>query len=842
MDHAGPDVKSDNDPFRPRVQDVPSERPVTSFRLWLEVGDVMSKEVISVCPDETVVSAAKIMSDRGISCIVVGKHKEVLGILTETDFLKKIADKQKDFGDTRVRDVMSSPVASVPYETSILEAGRIMEQKHIKRLPIVKENQLVGIVTQTDLVRALTSYGMWRDVAEIMTRNVAGVPGDATVAEAAELMTRRNVSCVVTLEDDQAVGVLTERDLLTRVVARKKDPAKVKMKEVMTSPVTSVAPSCSVFSAGRMMEEMNVRRLIVADKKHCCGIVAQTDIFRVVKKKLEEDETENLELLEKSESNIYTNDLDGITTYVNPALVKLLELSGPEELVNQPFLPERFWCNPKERIPLSRELERGSVKTKELALKTARGKRIHITLFSTFTKNIHGEINGSQGVFYDITAKKELVTLRKAEEAIRQHAAALESANQALVQANIAAQAATRAKNEFLANMSHELRTPMTAILGHTDLLIDEDVSNEERDSHAKVICRNGQLLLELLNSVLDLSKIEAGGMVVEQTDCSLCELVDDVVWSMRPRAAEKGLNLQVDYAYPLQKTVQTDPTRLRQILLNLVDNAIKFTEQGCVRITVRSTQGSRGEPRMQFAVADTGIGMTGEQKNRIFQPFVQADSSTTRRFGGTGLGLTISKRMAELLGGGIEVESELGKGSTFTVTVDPGPLAGVPVLTAPPRASADQRKPATVCPVQKLQGRVLLAEDGPDNRRLIRFILEKAGLQVDLAENGRIACEKTHAAESQGKPYDLIVMDMQMPELDGYEATRRLRQDGCCRPIIALTAHAMAGDRERCLEAGCDDYAAKPINRAELLTLIAGYLQGDREPVPTVRTAAAED
>jgi two-component system, sensor histidine kinase len=391
-----------------------------------------------------------------------------------------------------------------------------------------------------------------------------------------------------------------------------------------------------------------------------------------------------------------------------------------------------------------------------------------------------------------------------------------------------AAEAASRAKSEFLANMSHEIRTPMTAILGYSDLLNREDLSGSEREEFLQTIQRNGAHLLGVINDILDISKIEAGKMTVERIDCSPCRLVSEVASLMRARALARNLSLQVAYRGLIPEAIHTDPTRLRQILINLLGNAIKFTELGGVQLVVRLLDPPEApHPRIGFEVIDSGVGMTAEQMASIFQPFSQADNSMTRRFGGTGLGLTISKRLAQMLGGDITGESTSGEGSAFLVSIETGPLAGVRMLDGAAEAvhAQEDQPPAAATADIRLSGRVLLAEDGPDNQRLIAFLLRQRGASVTVAENGQVAVDLVFQARDAGEPFDCILMDMQMPVLDGYGATQQLRATGCRTPIIALTAHTMRGDKERCLQAGCDDYLAKPINREELTRLVAGYL-----------------
>ncbi len=277
-----------------------------------------------------------------------------------------------------------------------------------------------------------------------------------------------------------------------------------------------------------------------------------------------------------------------------------------------------------------------------------------------------------------------------------------------------------------------------------------------------------------------------------------------------------------------IPETIRSDPARLRQILINLIANAIKFTEVGGVRLVTRFVN-DNDEPRLQFDVIDTGRGMTEEQVAKLFQPFTQADASTTRKFGGTGLGLTISKRFAELLGGDIAVvETEVGGGTTVRATVATGPLEGVRMLEDPMSVTlvADATHTGAHIERSDLEGcRILLAEDALDNQRLISFFLKKAGADVMVKENGKLALDAALAARDEGNPFDIILMDMQMPIMDGYEATGQLRQKGYTAPIIALTAHAMATDREKCIKAGCDDYATKPIDRKKLIETIQQHL-----------------
>ncbi|MCC6508951.1 MAG: response regulator, partial [Pirellulaceae bacterium] len=384
------------------------------------------------------------------------------------------------------------------------------------------------------------------------------------------------------------------------------------------------------------------------------------------------------------------------------------------------------------------------------------------------------------------------------------------------------AEAANRSKSDFLANMSHEIRTPMTAILGYSDLIASR--LQDPDDLHCiETIRSNGRFLLEIINDILDLSKIEADKMELSLERVSPDQIMTEVVSLLAMRAAEKQITLHVDVVHELPAFIHTDPIRLRQILLNLLGNAIKFTDVGSVRL-IASLDADRS--RLAFDIVDTGIGIPAEHMARLFQPFMQADASVTRSYGGTGLGLAISRRLALLLGGDLTVSSQPGQGSTFRVEINTGDLTGVPRVPT----SVGKLEPwaeLNESAVPQINCVALVVDDRREVRYLAQHFIEEAGGRVLVSQNGAQALELLTGANPL--EVDLVVMDISMPVMDGYTAARHLREKGFTRPMIALTANAMQGDREKCLSAGFDDYAIKPLNRRLLVEAISRLLPACR-------------
>jgi signal transduction histidine kinase/DNA-binding NarL/FixJ family response regulator len=458
----------------------------------------------------------------------------------------------------------------------------------------------------------------------------------------------------------------------------------------------------------------------------------------------------------------------------------------------------------KRDRPWVQAIDRGDVQTNRiLRLRVSNSERLTFSINCSPVLGSSGKYAGVLVSFDDVTQleKKEIELLHSKKEA--------ETANQA--------------KSAFLANMSHEIRTPMTAILGFTEIL-KRGYGRNPKDSlrYLDTIHSSGKNLLELINDILDLSKVESGRLEMEAAWAEPHRIIHEVLNVLGIKAHEKGIALRFEAQSALPQQIKTDPARFRQIIVNLVGNAIKFTEQGHVTVSCRFKK-SPSEPLMVIDVVDTGIGISQDKIDAIFDPFTQADSAVTRRFGGTGLGLSISRKFAQALGGDITAESRPGEGSTFRVTVTTGDLEGVPFLRPEEVATVAQEYGEREQERWQFPGaRVLIVDDGAENRELLRLLLQEAGLMVDEAENGLVGVQKAVAGH-----YDVILMDVNMPVMDGFTATQKLRQQGLKTSIIALTANAMKGFEQECLDAGYSGYCPKPIDIDRFMAQMADLLGG---------------
>jgi PAS domain S-box-containing protein len=514
-------------------------------------------------------------------------------------------------------------------------------------------------------------------------------------------------------------------------------------------------------------------------------------------------------LLEFAPEAIYGIDLAGDCTFCNPACLRLTGYESTSELLGRNMHDVIHYARadgtpyPVEECTIYRAFIEGKGTHEDEEVLWRKDGTSFVAEYWSRPLHRNSEVIGAVVTFVDITAR------RQAEETLRAAKAAAEAAN--------------RAKSEFLANMSHEIRTPLNGVIGMTNLVLATDLTSEQRE-FLETARLSSDALLAVINDVLDFSKIEAGKTYLEARDFHLKESLQDILKVFTLRASEKHLAISCEIDAGVPEMVCGDVSRLRQILTNLIGNAIKFTPAGSVALRARVDHVADESSVLLFTVSDTGVGIAPDASKMIFDPFTQADSSTTRIFGGTGLGLAISARLVAMMGGAIWVESEPGHGSQFHFTAcfkaaDAGGGGLQPLHTMPPPTSQSP-EPAPCPPLQ-----VLLAEDNAVNRVVARRLLEKQGHEVGVATSGREALAALHRAH-----YDVVLMDVQMPDIDGFEATRSIRatekQTGQHQQIVALTAHALIGDRERCLDAGMDAYLTKPIVPQELYEVLQGCAQ----------------
>ncbi|MBI5363202.1 MAG: response regulator [Planctomycetes bacterium] len=420
----------------------------------------------------------------------------------------------------------------------------------------------------------------------------------------------------------------------------------------------------------------------------------------------------------------------------------------------------------------------------------------------------------------------------KAEQAARSYAEAVETTNRALVLARDSAEAALDTKAKRIQMLGRELRAPLLAILEYADLLRGVELPDGRRIGHASEIQRQGEALLHVVSDLVDLSALEAGRLTAARAPVEPFEVAERVARAFAGRAREKGLELTVVCSSPIPAVIESDGERIQQLLAHLVDNAIKFTSAGSVRIELELDPMRLEDPMLTVRVVDTGAGMTAEQQGQLFEAFTPPDASTLRERGGAGIGLVLARGLAGLLGGDLTLESMPGKGTTATVTLRTGDLSAAELVQHPraPMPSVVEAPKTVEGSTGALTGtRILLVEDVMSTQKLFAAFLESAGAEVVLAENGREALDLVQESEQATRPFDLVLMDIQMPVMDGHAATRELRARGWKRPIVAITAHAMTGDRERCLAAGCDDYASKPLGRKAFVELCAQHARPNR-------------
>lgn len=578
----------------------------------------------------------------------------------------------------------------------------------------------------------------------------------------------------------------------------------------MNSPQTPV-----IIVTGTLTDETAVECL----KRGAMDYVLKDKILRLIPairramelKNSKRDRLEFEERLRHSETQLrtITDVLPALLGYVTTNLTltfsnKTYEkwFAKEREQLNESCLTEMFGPPIANRMRESvSNLARGEEVSFEATLTTSSPPRFVSVSLTPDLNSKRNEMHGFVVLITDLTERK---TYEEELEAAR-----------------AASEAANAAKSQFLANMSHEMRTPLSAMLGFAELILAPGQPADEKPRWAEKIVKNCQRLRVMIDEILDLSKVEAGKMQIEKTEFNVTDLVAQLQSMLSALATDKkiGLKFEVDGWVPTR--IFTDQVKLRHILINIIGNAIKFSQQGEVRVKLSMASDETGRSQFAFTVTDTGRGMSSAQIEHLFEPFMQVDNSMTRKIGGTGLGLTLARKFARALGGDVTlVESEPAKGSTFLITIDPGDVSVFPKLTTLQTTFTSPPSPSKSGAKVDLHGvKILLVEDSPENQFLMKRFLEFAGAGVDLASNGEEGIDK-----AMHNLYDLVLMDIQMPVLDGYNATTRLRETGYDRPIVALTAHALKEEREKCMRLGFSGFLTKPIRKEDLLKEVESF------------------
>jgi signal transduction histidine kinase/CBS domain-containing protein/DNA-binding response OmpR family regulator len=838
-----------------------------SSLIALTLADIMSPVVRQVAPDCPLGEASRHMADSRISSLIVVEHGVPVGILTERDLLRLLHARTPL--DTPVARVMSAPVLTAPAHTNFAHAYQLALDHQFRHLVVVDDDTgvVVGIATETDFRRPLSLQLLRQltDLTAVMDGEPPFLAPDTPIDEVLELMRRQRVSYALAVEDQRALGILTERDIPRLLASGGPDRLhRTLLRDVMCSPVHSAPHDTPVADVALQMHEQSLRHLVVVDDAGLVmGVVTlhnlmeriSANLFQEVSRhQIQQLVDDNAARLQRDISRLRAtrqalheserfarSTLDALS-----ARVVVLDEQGAVIAVNRAW---RDWVATRPPPPFAIEEDGNylaacaqsggteATPATELAVglrAIIAGRREDFGLeYPVRTAGAEVWLNIRATRFQGAGSLRLVVAHEDISERkhLEQHLETLVRARTAeLEDAKNAAEAASRAKSAFLANMSHEIRTPMNAILGLTHLLRNRSQDPTQQRQLDKV-ANAGHHLLAIINSILDIAKIESGKLTLEHRDFVLDELLDGVVNLVQERAREKALELRLERDPSVPASLHGDALRLKQVLLNLAGNAVKFTEHGQVAIGVRRLDGLDSVPWVRFQVEDSGIGLTDEQRERLFQPFEQADNSTTRRYGGTGLGLAISRHLIALMGGRIGVEGRLGAGSRFWFELPLPPAAGVqpePILGS--AAVTSRRTTGGRLPPAHQGRRLLLVEDNAINQEVALALLRDMGLNVEVADNGQVAVEMAGRTS-----YDLILMDIQMPVMNGLEAAQAIHALPGRRelPILAMTANAFEADRQDCLRAGLCDHIAKPVDPESLYAKLQRWL-----PRPSVPTA----
>jgi PAS domain S-box-containing protein len=670
------------------------------------VKDVMSSNVLSVSSDTALADVAERMESHNVSCSVVLEQDKIVGILSEHDFLKAVAGDYGELYQLQVADAMSGSVETIGPEQTILQAAHLMETRRIRRLPVVDNDQLVGIITQTDLIKALLSVGAHHTVSNIMSTNIITTSIHTTVAHVSGIMDRHHVSCVIAEEAGTPVGIVSERDILRKVTGARKNPITLKVIDIMSTPIVSIAPTYSVFSAARLLDQKGLHRLVVMDEGQLCGIITQTDIFHATKQTLQDQEQTRLQRLDHSSSMVFMLDPQCCVTYCNPAFTTFLGIENPPELINRPFLPVQFWSKPWERSYFMEGLAQRVVQQEELELMTAQGETVFVNVLCIFGE----ETQGSQGILHDITARKT------AERVLAASLEETEKANHELktMQSQLVQNEKLASIGQLAAGVAHEMNTPVGFVASNFETLVTyvdklttmfnvyDDFVDRVESSGQEAFTRSIQTLHDTRQNLkLDFVLKDIQELFTESNEG--LKRVTSIVQNLRDFSRIDQQQKREDYSIndcitstlivarneiKYDADVKTDlgeiplipchAGQINQVLLNILVNAthaIKSQEnrqdKGLLCIKTYTT-----EDDVVCRIRDNGPGIPKGTLLKIFDPFF-----TTKPPGkGTGLGLSVSHDIiVSKHQGQLRVESEVGEGTTFYIHLPRTPKAASP-------------------------------------------------------------------------------------------------------------------------------------------------------------------